>query len=103
MDSHWSASGKKFLLSLVSNRGKRGKRRRVMRGRDTVIPVPIGTTLSTDEGEIIGELDELGSRILVAQGGRGGCPDTEDWNGEKGERRMIRLEMRLIADIALVG
>ena len=74
-----------------------------MRGRDTVIPVPIGTTLSTDEGEIIGELDELGSRILVAQGGRGGCPDTEDWNGEKGERRMIRLEMRLIADIALVG
>ncbi|XP_074623619.1 uncharacterized protein LOC141881690 isoform X1 [Acropora palmata] len=83
--------------------GKRGKRRRVMRGRDTVIPVPIGTTLSTDEGKIIGELDELGSRILVAQGGRGGCPDTEDWNGEKGERRMIRLEMRLIADIALVG
>ncbi|XP_068724561.1 uncharacterized protein [Montipora capricornis] len=83
--------------------GKRGMKRKGMRGRDTVIPVPIGTTVTTDDGQIIGDLDEVGSRLLVARGGRGGCPDTEDWNGEKGERRIIRLEMRLIADIALVG
>ena len=48
-------------------------------------------------------MDELGSRLLVARGGRGGSPATEDWRGEKGERFMIILESRLMADVALVG
>ena len=39
----------------------------------------------------------------MARGGRGGSPATENWCGEKGERLMIRLETRLMADIALVG
>ena len=63
----------------------------------------MGTTVYTDDGQIMGELDEVGSRILVASGGRGGSPDTENWNGEKGERLMIILESRLMADVALVG
>ena len=57
----------------------------------------------TDDGQIVREMDELGSRLLVARGGRGGSPTTEDWRGEKGERFMIILESRLMADVALVG
>lgn len=74
-----------------------------MRGRDVIIPVPAGTTLSTDEGHIIGELEELGSKIVVANGGRGGCAVTVNWGGEKGEINIVRLEMRLKSDVALVG
>ena len=92
-----------MLFPLSPTRGKRGKKQKGSRGRDTIISVPQGTTLSTDDGQIIGELDEVGSRILVARGGRGGSPATENWCGEKGERLMIRLETRLMADIALVG
>ena len=68
-----------------------------------MIPVPVGTTLSTDDGRIIGELEELGSKIVVAKGGRGGSAATVNWCGEKGERGIVRLEMRLHSDVALVG
>lgn len=84
-------------------RGKKGKKQKGTRGRDTVIPVPVGTTVYTDDGQIVREMDEVGSRLLVARGGRGGSPATEDWRGEKGERFMIILESRLMADVALVG
>lgn len=91
------------MLPVSLTSGKPGKKQRGLRARDTVIPVPVGTNVSTDDGQILAELDEVGSRVLVARGGRGGSPATENWCGEKGERLMIRLEMRLIADLALVG
>lgn len=81
----------------------KGRKHRAIRGRDIVIPVPVGTTLSTDDGRIIGELEEIGSKIVVAKGGRGGSAATVNWCGEKGERNIVRLEMRLHSDIALVG
>ena len=82
---------------------EKGRKHRAIRGRDIVIPVPAGTTLSTDDGRIIGELEEIGSKIVVAKGGRGGSAGTVNWCGEKGERNIVRLEMRLHSDIALVG
>ncbi len=82
---------------------EKGRKHRAIRGRDVVIPVPVGTTLSTDDGRIIGELEEEGSKIVVAKGGRGGSAATVNWCGEKGERDIVRLEMRLHSDIALVG
>ena len=83
---------------------QRGKKHRGIRGRDVIIPVPVGTTLSTDDGRIIGELEELGSKVVVAKGGRGGSVVTSvTWGGEKGERNIVRLEMRLSSDVALVG
>lgn len=82
---------------------ERGRKHRGIRGRDIIIPVPPGTTLSTDEGRIIGELEEPGSKIVVAKGGRGGCAVTENWGGEKGDINMVRLELRLNSDVALVG
>ncbi|XP_078377648.1 uncharacterized protein LOC144660796 isoform X2 [Oculina patagonica] len=82
---------------------ERGRKHRAIRGRDVVIPVPVGTTLSTDDGRLIGELEEEGAKIVVAKGGRGGSAATVNWCGEKGERDIVRLEMRLHSDIALVG
>ena len=67
------------------------------------MPIPLGTTVTTDDGRIIGDLDTVGTRLLVAKGGRGGSPSTEGWNGERGERHMIRLELKLIADVGLIG
>lgn len=82
---------------------EKGRKHRAARGRDIIIPVPVGTSLSRDDGRIIGELEEIGSKIVVAQGGRGGSAATVNWCGEKGERNIVRLEMRLHSDIALVG
>ena len=91
------------ISCLFPGRRKKGKRQNTVRGRDVVIPVPVGTTVTTEDGQILGELEEVGSRVLVAQGGRGGSPGTEGWCGETGQRGIIRLDLRLVADVALVG
>jgi GTPase len=84
-------------------------------GDDVVIPVPCGTSLvDTGTGNLIGDLVERGQRLLVATGGRGGKGNwefrssrnqapTKTTQGRAGEAREIRLELRLIADIGLVG
>lgn len=83
----------------------RKKRRKTKgsRGSDLIVPVPLGTTVTTDDNRFIGDLDSVGSRLLVSKGGRGGCPLTESWSGEPGKRHMVKLELKLIADVGLVG
>ncbi len=49
-----------------------------------------------------GELNERDSRIIVAKGGPGGCQET-GFSGLKGEQQCIKLDLKLIADIGLVG
>ena len=87
----------------ISFCSKERRKRKGSRGRDLVVPVPLGTTITTDNGQNIGDLDTVGTRLLVAKGGRGGSPSMADWNGEQGERHMIRLELKLIADVGLIG
>ena len=84
-------------------------------GEDITIKVPIGTevvNVATDE--IIGDLTEHGARMLVAQGGEGGKGNVhfkssvnraprKASNGTPGEEREIRLEMKLLADVGLLG
>ena len=82
---------------------------------DVVLPVPPGTVVTdADTGERLGEVMEDGATLLVAKGGRGGRGNAffatsthqapREWQpGEAGERRTLTLELKLIADVGLVG
>ncbi|KAM8967139.1 GTP-binding protein 10 [Pelodytes ibericus] len=66
------------------------------------IDVPTGITVTNDNGVQIGELNKAGERLLVAKGGHGGKFRT-DFVPSKGQKRTVRLDLKLIADIGLVG
>jgi len=84
-------------------------------GEDLVILVPPGTIVYDDEGgELLGDLVEADQRLVVARGGRGGRGNTHfasarnqvprmAQKGEPAQERRLRLELRLIADIGIVG
>jgi GTPase len=100
-----------------AQRGQNGMGRQMFgkAGEDITIRVPIGTEIvnvSTDE--IIGDLTNHGDRILVAQGGSGGKGNVhfksslnraprKASTGTDGEEREVRLEMKLLADVGLLG
>lgn len=84
-------------------------------GNDLVVPVPIGTMVHDDEtGELIGDLVTIGQRLRVAAGGFHGLGNTRFKSsiqraprkctpGSAGERRVLKLELKLLADIGLLG
>ncbi|MCU4414877.1 Obg family GTPase CgtA [Acinetobacter sp. WU_MDCI_Axc73] len=84
-------------------------------GDDVILKVPVGTTIvDTDSGDIIGDLVKDGQRVLVAHGGDGGLGNThfksstnraprKFTTGVKGEFREIRLELKVLADVGLLG
>ncbi|KAM8771293.1 GTP-binding protein 10 [Rhynchonycteris naso] len=72
------------------------------RGKDCEILVPVGISITDENGKIIGELNEENDRILVAEGGLGGKLLT-NFLPLKGQKRIIYLDLKLIADIGLVG
>lgn len=93
----------------------RGKDCTGAKGEDTILPVPVGTTV-VDAGtqEIIGDLTEPGQRLLVAQGGFHGLGNTrykssvnraprQTSNGSLGEQRDLKLELKVLADVGLLG
>ncbi|HET7703491.1 MAG TPA: GTPase ObgE [Candidatus Limnocylindrales bacterium] len=92
-----------------------GARRHGAAGDELVIPVPPGTAVFEDEtGALLADLVAVGQTAMIARGGRGGLGNTHfktsthqaprhAQKGEPGEERWLRLELRLIADIGLVG
>ena len=83
--------------------------------QDTVIPVPQGTTVrDLDTGEIVGDLVNNGDELVIAKGGRGGrgnmrfasaknpAPEIAE-NGEPGEDHYLELELKMLADVGLIG
>jgi len=100
-----------------AQRGQNGMGREMYgkAGEDVEIRVPVGTeVINVATDEIIGELIEHGSRLLVARGGKGGMGNVHFKSslnraprkatpGTPGEERDLRLEMRLLADVGLLG
>ncbi len=92
-----------------------GANRRGRDGEDVVLLVPIGTIIKEHEsGEVLADLDEDGARVVIAKGGRGGRGNArfatpveqaprKFEGGRPGEELKIDLELKLIADVGLVG
>ena len=92
-----------------------GSRKSGLSGNDVVIKVPCGTLIKDAEtGEVLGDLTELGAKLLVAKGGKGGRGNQHFATptnraprhaepGEPGEERTLELELKLLADVGLVG
>ncbi|MBM4762425.1 GTPase ObgE [Bacillus sp. B15-48] len=98
-------------------RGEHGmsKNQHGKNAKDMVVKVPPGTVVTDAEsGEVIADLTEHGQRAVIARGGRGGrgnsrfatpanpAPELSE-NGEPGHERDVVLELKLLADVGLVG
>lgn len=118
-----AASGLSTLLELrhkphqKAEKGKNGtgKNRHGAAGADLVITVPVGTVIKDFEsGDELADLTESGQRVVLLKGGRGGQGNARFATstnkapkfaqpGEEGEERKIRLELKLMADVGLLG
>ncbi|CAI06567.1 putative GTP-binding protein [Aromatoleum aromaticum EbN1] len=84
-------------------------------GEDIVLRMPVGTVITDLEtGELVADLDEDGKQAIVARGGKGGLGNLHFKSsvnraprkrtmGEEGERRALRLELKVLADVGLLG
>ncbi|MDO5048501.1 MAG: GTPase ObgE [Actinomycetaceae bacterium] len=83
-------------------------------GEDIVLPVPAGTVVKDAAGNVLADLTEVGTRLTIAQGGKGGLGNAAlasrkrkapgfALKGEPGEERSVVLELKTVADVALVG
>jgi len=93
----------------------RGKNQHGKGSDPVVVKVPLGTVVTDlDTGFILADLKEVGQRAVVAKGGRGGrgntafktqtntAPDFSE-NGEPGEEKNLKVEVKMLADVGLVG
>jgi GTP-binding protein len=84
-------------------------------GSDAEVRLPVGTIVTDlDSGEVLADLDEPGARVVLAQGGKGGLGNDhfksptnqtprKATEGQPGEHRRLSLELKLLADVGLVG
>uniref|UniRef100_A0A8D3CFS6 GTP-binding protein 10 n=1 Tax=Scophthalmus maximus TaxID=52904 RepID=A0A8D3CFS6_SCOMX len=72
------------------------------KGKDQEIFAPVGITVTTEDGRILGDLNAEGDRVMVAKGGPGGGLYSA-FEPSKGQAKHIRLDLKLIADLGLVG
>lgn len=100
-----------------ADRGRHGEgsNRHGKDGEDTVVKVPVGTQVfDVASGEIIFDFTEAGQRFLAAKGGKGGWGNSHfatptrrapkfHYTGRPGEEKELQLELKLIADVGLVG
>lgn len=107
----------RYQKHIKANPGKNGegKNKNGSSAENTIIKVPLGTTVKDNEtGIVIADLIKNNEEVVVAYGGRGGrgnvslatrqnpCPSYCEY-GEPGENRKIKVELRMLADVGLVG
>lgn len=107
----------KFRAKYAAQRGEhgRGKKQDGKRGSDLILKVPCGTIVrDVPSGTVLGDLTHDGQEIVAAKGGRGGRGNSEfatstdqaprrAEEGGVGEERTLHLELKLLADVGLVG
>ncbi|GJL77395.1 MAG: GTPase ObgE [Nitrospinaceae bacterium] len=103
------------LYQAENGRPGRGKQMTGRSGKDWIIRVPVGTLVKDlDAGNLMIDLKEPGQKFIVARGGKGGYGNTRFkssanraprtfQNGEPGEKRNLFLELKLLADVAIIG
>lgn len=107
----------RYQKKFVAPNGENGMSKRMhgRKSKDLYLKVPPGTVIrDTDTGEVLADLVEHEQEVIVARGGRGGrgncrfatpsnpAPEIAE-NGEPGEERNLTLELKLMADVGLVG
>src|SRR5574344_1348672 len=107
----------RYTRRFLAQRGENGRGADCTgaKGEDLVLPVPVGTTvIDANTQEVIGDLTVAGQRLLVAQGGWHGLGNTrfksstnraprQTTPGKPGEARDLKLEMKVLADVGLLG
>jgi GTP-binding protein len=105
-----------FRPIFEAHHGQHGKGKN-MHGKDAedvIVAVPVGTMVLDEARNLIVDMDQAGKKFLIARGGRGGRGNTTFTNsihqapriaekGEPGEKKVVRLELKLLADVGLVG
>ncbi len=105
----------KKIIKGPNGENGRGKNQHGKGACPLIVKVPLGTVITDlDTGFVIADLSHKGQEALVAKGGRGGrgntafktqtntAPDYSE-NGEEGERKKLKVEVKLLADVGLVG
>ncbi|WP_259015925.1 GTPase ObgE [Emticicia fluvialis] len=114
---HWTLLHLKYRKHIKAEHGVAGEggRRAGAQGKDEIIEVPLGTVARDAEtGELLGEVTQDGEKIVLLAGGRGGLGNYHFRNstnqapeyaqpGEEGEELWIILELKVLADVGLVG
>jgi GTP-binding protein len=106
----------RYSKELSADPGKSGSKRKQhgRSGKNLEVPVPVGTSVLDSEGKLLFDLVTDGQRAVVAKGGAGGFGNAHFTSstrqtprvaekGEPGEEREVQLELKMIADVGLVG
>ncbi len=106
----------RYQKEVVAPSGGAGDKRRKhgRSGEDLLVMVPVGTVATDAEGHMLADVDEDGKRVVIARGGKGGFGNAHFVSstrqaprvvekGEPGEEFTLQLELKMIADVGLVG
>ena len=116
-DSHeWTLLPLRYTRHIKAERGKNGSKNQLTGayGEDIYIEVPLGTIAKNEEGEIVAEILEHGQEIILKKGGKGGKGNEHFKSstnqtprfaqpGLPGEEGYVTFELKLLADVGLVG
>ena len=107
----------RFVKKYSANKGEHGRGAECYghKGEDVYLKVPLGTTIfDEDSGMVLADLETNGQELVIAKGGKGGLGNIhfksstnraprQTTKGDAGERRNLRLEMKVLADVGLLG